>query len=167
MGWSTEAAKLPRSGAQFGPAPMERRCIRLADCVRLLQMTGHGSKLGRKKEQAIAALLTQRNLDEAARAIGVAPNTLLKWMKLPKFQAALRDAGRAVYSQSVARLEPGASAAATTMLKTMIDPNAPASTRLRAAECVLNHATKDIEIEDIEARVAALEAVTATGEQWR
>ena len=31
-------------------------------------MTGHGAKFGRKKEEAIAALLTQRNVEEAARA---------------------------------------------------------------------------------------------------
>ena len=48
-------------------------------------------------------------------------------------------------------------AAATTMLKMMIDPSTPASVRVRAAECVLNHAAKAIEIEDIEARVAELE----------
>jgi hypothetical protein len=29
-------------------------------------MTGHGSKVSRKKEAAIAALLTQRNVEEAA-----------------------------------------------------------------------------------------------------
>jgi hypothetical protein len=57
----------------------------------------------------------------------------------------------------VARLQQGASAAATTLLKTMIDPNTPASVRVRAAECVMNQATKAIEIEDIEARIAALE----------
>jgi hypothetical protein len=39
----------------------------------------------------------------------------------------------------------------------MIEPNTPASVRVRAAECVLNHAMKAIEIEDIEARVAELE----------
>ena len=43
-------------------------------------MKGHGTKFGRKKEEAIAALLTQRNLDEAAKSIGIAPNTLLKWI---------------------------------------------------------------------------------------
>ena len=42
----------------------------------------------------------------------------------------------------------------------MIDPGTPASVRVRAAECVMNHATKAIEIEDIEARVSALEAST-------
>jgi hypothetical protein len=29
-------------------------------------MNGHGAKFGRKQEEATAALLTQRNIDEAA-----------------------------------------------------------------------------------------------------
>jgi hypothetical protein len=37
--------------------------------------------------------------------------------------------------------------------------NTPASTRLRAADCVFCHAKSAIEIEEIEARVAALEQV--------
>jgi len=41
-------------------------------------MTGYGTKFGRKKEEAIAALLSHRNLEEAARAVGIAPNTLLR-----------------------------------------------------------------------------------------
>lgn len=45
----------------------------------------------------------------------------------------------------------------------MIDPNAPASVRVRAADSVLDHAAKAIEIEDIEARVAALEQAAASG----
>jgi hypothetical protein len=43
------------------------------------------------------------------------------------------------------------------MLKIMPDQNAPASTRVRAAECVMNHATRAIEIENIEAQVSELE----------
>ncbi len=126
-------------------------------------MKGHGAKFERKQEEAIAALLTQRNIDEAAKSIGIAPNTLLKWMKQPEFQAAYREARRAAYGQAVARLQQGTSAAATTLLKTMIDPNTPASVRLRAAEAIFNHAAKATEIEDIEARVSALEA--AAGER--
>ncbi len=36
-------------------------------------------------------------------------------------------------------------------------PNTPASTKVRAADSVLNHGAKAMEIEDIEVRVAALE----------
>ena len=120
-------------------------------------MVGHGQKLGRKKEEAIAALLTHRNVDEAARAVGIGATTLWRWQKLPEFQAAYREARRVAYGQAVARLQQGTSAAATTLLKTMIDPNTPASVRVRAAEAIFNHAAKAIEIEDVEARVAELE----------
>ena len=130
-------------------------------------MTGHGSKFGRKKEEAIAALLVQRNLEDAARAVGISPKTLLRWMKEPEFDAAYREARRTAFGQAVARLQQGASAAATTLLKTMIEPNTPASVRVRAAECVLNHAMKAIEIEDIEARVAELERAADVSKDGR
>jgi hypothetical protein len=50
-------------------------------------MVGHGTKFSRKNE-AIAALLTQRNIEEAARSIGISPNTLLRCMKEAEFQTA-------------------------------------------------------------------------------
>jgi hypothetical protein len=120
-------------------------------------MKGHGAKFGRKQEEAIAALLTQRNIDEAAKSVGIAPNTLLKWMKLPEFETAYRQARLHTYRQSIARLQQGTSAAATTLLKTMIDANTPASVKVRAAEAIFNHAAKAIEIEDIDARLSELE----------
>jgi hypothetical protein len=120
-------------------------------------MKGHGTKFGRKKEEAIAALLTQRNIEEAAKSIGIAPNTLLKWMKLPEFQAEYRKARRAAHAQSIARLQQATSAAVSTLLKVMVDAGTPASTKVRAADSVLNHSAKAIEIEDIEVRVSELE----------
>ena len=130
-------------------------------------MKAPGGKFGRKKEEAIAALLTQRNIEEAAKVAGIGANTLLRWLKVPEFQAAYREARRAAFGQAVARLQQGTSAAATTLLKTMIDPNTPASVRVRAAEAIFNHAAKAIEIEDIEARVTALEAAAEGGGQGR
>ena len=78
-------------------------------------MTGHGAKFGRKKEEAIAALLTHRNVEEAARAIGVGAKTLLRWMKLPEFQVAYREARRDAFGKSIARLQQATSAAVTTL----------------------------------------------------
>jgi transposase-like protein len=123
-------------------------------------MKGHGSKFSRKMEEAIAALLVQRNVEEAARSINIGSATLIRWMKLPEFQTAYREARRAAFGQSMARLQQGTSAAATTLLKIMLDQNSPASTRVRAAECIMNHAAKAMEIEDIDVRVTALEQAT-------
>ena len=72
-------------------------------------MEGHGSKFGRKKEEAIAALLTQRNVEEAARVAGIGTQTLIRWLKIPEFQAAYREARRAAVSQSNARLQQASS----------------------------------------------------------
>ena len=130
-------------------------------------MVGHGTKFGRKKEEAIAALLTQRNIEEAAKAVGIGATTLLRWLKVPEFQTAYREARRAAFGQAVARLQQGTSAAATTLLKTMIDPVTPASVRVRAAEAIFNHAAKAIEIEDIEVRVVALEAAAEEAKSLR
>jgi transposase-like protein len=120
-------------------------------------MVGHGTKFGRKKEQAVAALLAQRSIEEAARTAGIGVNTLLRWMKEPEFDKAYRKARRAAFGQSTARLQQASNAAVSSVLKIMLDQQAPASTRLRAADLVLSHAAKAIEIEDIEARVSELE----------
>jgi transposase-like protein len=124
-------------------------------------MLGHGTKFGRKREAAIVALLSQRNIEEAAKSIGVVPNTLMRWMREPDFDAAYREARRLAFGQSISRLQQASTAAVTTVLKLMVDQNVPASTRLRAADIVLDRTAKAIEIEDIEARVAELERAAA------
>jgi len=95
-------------------------------------MTGHGAKFGRKQEEAIAALLTHRSIEDAATAVGVAAKTLLRWLKDPGFRAEYLRARREVVSQATARLQQSTNAAATIFLKLMLDPNVPAAVRLRA-----------------------------------
>ena len=53
------------------------------------------------------------------------------------------------------------------MLKVMVDAATPPSTKVRAADSVLNHANKAIEIEDIEVRLAELEGAVAKGQHRR
>ena len=61
------------------------------------------------------------------------------------------------FSPTVARLQQASGTAVSTLLKIMVDATAPHSTRVRAADSVLDHAAKAIEIEDIEVRVSELE----------
>ena len=120
-------------------------------------MTGHGAKSGRKQEEAIVALLSQRSVDDAARVVNVTPRTLYGWMKEAEFDAAYRKTKRAAFGQSIARLHHLSSAAVSTLGKIMLDSTTPPSTRVRAADSILNHTAKAIEIEDVEARVSELE----------
>ncbi len=87
-------------------------------------MTGHGAKFGRKKEEAIIALLTHRNVEEAAKAVDLAPKTLFRWLQIPEFDADYRKARRDSFRQSVARLQQASSAAVTTLLKLAVDQSA-------------------------------------------
>jgi hypothetical protein len=134
---------------RIGSEPMSRRC----------------GKLGPKKEEAILALLSQRNIEEAARKTGIGERTLYRWMKEPAFEAAYREARRAAFSQSSARLQQMSTAAVTTLGKIMVDPNAPAASRVRAADSVLDHARRAIELEEIEARLVELEKVAVSAKQ--
>ena len=129
-------------------------------------MAGHGAKFGRKKEEAVAALLSHRSIEEAAKAVGLSANTLLRWLKLPEFRGEYLKARREVVHQAVARQQQATGVAGLTILKLMTDPNVPAAVRLRAAEGVFDIALKGIDQEDIEARLAALEAAQQ-GQQRR
>jgi hypothetical protein len=48
------------------------------------------------------------------------------------------------------------------LLKIVMDPNVPASCRIRAADSVLGHAAKAIEVEDLDARLSELERAAET-----
>jgi hypothetical protein len=120
-------------------------------------MKGHGSKFGRKKEAALAAVLLHGSVHDAARAAEIGVSTLLRWMQIPEFKAALQTARRAGVSQATARLQQNSAAAAATILKIMVDSSTPPSCRLRAADLVFQYALDGIEMEDLDVRVAELE----------
>jgi hypothetical protein len=120
-------------------------------------MARHEGKFGRKQEDAIAALLSQPTVEQAARAVNIGTRTLLRWLQVPEFKAAYHKARREAFGQATARLQQASGAAVSTIVRIMLDKDAPVSSRLRAAESVVGHAAKAIEIEEIEARLAALE----------
>jgi hypothetical protein len=128
-------------------------------------MTGHGSKLARKMDQAVLALLTARNQEEAAKSAGISPKTLQRWQKLPEFDRALREARMAAFRQSIARLQQASVPAVTTLLKIMVDPGAPLTVKARCAYYILDQTRKGIETEEIEARVTELERAAGASKQ--
>lgn len=125
----------------------------------------NGSKLGRKKEQAVTALLSARSLEEAAKSVGVSVRTLQRWQKQPHFEKALRESRLAAFQQSLARLQQASVPAVTTLLKLMVDASTPLAIKARCAVFVLEQARKAIETEELEQRIAELERVTGNY-QW-
>lgn len=120
-------------------------------------MIGHGSKLGRKLEAAVSAVLSARNQEEAAKSVGVSLKTLQRWQKLPEFEKALRAARLTAFRQSLAKLQQASVPAVTTLLKILLDPAAPLALKARCSNYIIEQTRRGIEIDEIEARVAELE----------
>ena len=124
-------------------------------------------KIRTQERSGDSRVLTQQTIENAARTAGISVSALLRWQKDSQFDAEYQAAQRAAFRQTTARLQQASPAAATVLTKLMVDSNTPASVRARAADSVLNHAAKAIEIQDIEARVAELEAAAASGQHRR
>jgi hypothetical protein len=125
-------------------------------------MKGHGTKFGRKKEAAIAALLAEKNQAEAARVVGIHLGTLKRRLRLPEFIEEYRRVRWEVVEQAYARVQQNTPAAASVLLKRMVDPATPASGRIRAALGTFGLA-REASDPDIETRVAALERAAFSG----
>ena len=117
---------------------------------------GHGSKFGRKKEVAIAALLSEKNHAEAARVAGVDLSTLKRWLRLPEFIQEYRRARWEVVEQAYARVQQNTPAAGAILLKLMVDAATPTSGKIRAALGIFALSREALGL-DIETRMSALE----------
>jgi hypothetical protein len=118
---------------------------------------GHGEKFRRKTEEAIAALLTQPTIREAAKTAGVGEKTLWRWLQDEDFCQSYRKARRQVVQQAVTRLQQISGEAVEALRGIMVDNLKPPTSRVMAARIVLDTALKFVELEDLEARVVALE----------
>jgi hypothetical protein len=110
-----------------------------------------------QRERLILALLNQPGVEKAATAAGISTATAWRISKTPEFQSEYRQARRDAFSQSLGRLQQAAGAAATSLLKILVDPSTPAGIRVRAANYVLQRAESALELEDIQFRLTKLE----------
>jgi hypothetical protein len=83
--------------------------------------------------------------------------TAWRWFKQESFQTAYREARRAVVQFAIVQVQQATGEAVETLRSVMQDAEAPASARVSAAKAVLETAIKAVELEDLEARIVALE----------
>jgi hypothetical protein len=121
-------------------------------------MAGHGEKLSRNKEKAIAALLLKPSIPAAAKDVGIGERTLWRWLKDRNFKRAYKEARREVVRQAIAQVQAGLSKAVKTLKNIIDNENAPPSARVSAARVMIDMGLKAIEIEDLESRIEVLEA---------
>src|SRR5262245_49964775 len=100
-------------------------------------------KMTRKKEAAIAALLTHGSIKAAAEAVGVGDRSLRRWLRHPAFLSQYRQARAAVVEHAVAQLQ-GATAQAVQTLQRNLDCGT-AAVEVRAAEALVKLSLKGFE----------------------
>ncbi len=118
---------------------------------------GHGAKLPRKKQQAIAALLEYGTVKEAAQKIDIGSTTLFRWLQDDNFQKAYRAAKKRVVEHAISRLQKACSEAVDALWGVMMDPFCPATSRVTAAKTILEMSVKGVELDDLEARIEIIE----------
>jgi hypothetical protein len=104
---------------------LEKMRIRPSPSARQSPLLSQLNGVNEIEDAKSSALLTQRNIEEAARAAGVGTRTLIRWLKLPDFGKEYRKARREAVHQSVARMQQATGAVASVVLKLMTDPNVP------------------------------------------
>jgi hypothetical protein len=123
------------------------------------------SKMSPRRFRAIAALLAESTIKEASKVADVGETTIFRWLQDPDFQKAYRDARRRVVEQAIARLQKVSGEAVGALREIMNDPQSPASSRVMAARVTLEMAIKAVELQDLGARVEALEKILENREK--
>src|SRR5262245_20799751 len=113
-----------------------------------------GTKLNHRQEAAVAALLSEKTLAEAALNVGVSERTLGNWLKDPAFQALYAQARLGVLERTTARLL-AAQGKAVEALERNVACGQPAPEN-RAAELLLTHGRAGVEQLDLARQLAEL-----------
>lgn len=109
-----------------------------------------------KQERAILALLSEPTIPKAAKACGCGERTIHRWLGEGAFSAAYRNARRQAFGQAIGLAQQYAPLAMHTLIKAMAE-DSPAHVKVSAATALLKFAREGIELDDLAARVEALE----------
>lgn len=121
-------------------------------------MPGNGEKFSRKQEAFLGALLAEPTIYGAAQKVGINEATAYRWLKDPAFSQMYRAAKRQIVDHAIGQAQQATGEAVQTLRDVMADDEAPASARVSASKTLLEFSIKVAAVEDLEARIAALES---------
>ena len=120
------------------------------------------AQLSAQQQQAIRALLTTKNVAEAAKKTRVSLRTLWRWLGDPMFRVHLASAEADMLDAGTRRLLQLQDEAIETVQAIMQDRELGANVRLRAAQTGVDTLLKLRELRNIEQRLVALEMAHAS-----
>jgi hypothetical protein len=114
------------------------------------------SARSRKAELFIAALLTSRTIEQAAKQAGIALITGRRWLRDPAFLEQFSQVRQESMRHVVARVQQASGQAVDTLCKVQVSSESDAA-RVAAARTLLDLSFRIQEVEELEARIVALE----------
>lgn len=121
---------------------------------------GNPLAISGRQRKAIAALLSSKNVPEAASAAGMGERTLYRYLGDPAFRLALADAEGEAIDGATRRLLAMQDLAIDTIAEVLRDSASSAGVKIRAAGQVLDYLLKLRELRNIEQRLVLLEAAS-------
>ena len=119
--------------------------------------SGQDKNISPAQSRFVNAMLTERDIQSAADAAGVAVKTGYRWHKLPEIRQALDLANSEALEGTMRRLVALGALALDALEGVLQDSGATYHARLRAADIVLSKVLVWREVVDIEGRLQALE----------
>ena len=120
-------------------------------------MADTGNKITTRQKKAIAALITCKNKQEAAKAAGIGYRTLNRYLTNDLFLAELHKAEAEIISGAVRSMIDDLPRNFEVMQEVREKRSSPDYVKLRAAQLIDQSLRKWREIQDIEERLTALE----------
>jgi len=124
---------------------------------------GHGEKLSRRAEAAIAALLSHATISDAAQSAGDSKTTLWRWLQRDDFRHRLKAAQGTIFETALDTLKGSITDAVNCLRRNLTCKSA--SVQVQAARSLVEYALKTHELLDVRARVSELEARLAAREK--
>ena len=120
-------------------------------------MSKNGSILNTRQRRAIAALLVEKSVADAAQTAGVGQSSIYRWLHNRYFVGELRKLEAGIIDQAARRLLKLQTQSLDTLEDLLIRQGVSDTDRRLAAQFVLSHLLKIREITVLEERIQAME----------
>jgi len=111
-----------------------------------------------RQDKAIAALLYSTTLKEAAKSCKIGESTLLRWLKEDEaFNNRYRKTRLEAIRHSSITLQQHANIASQVLIEIATNQDTHPTARISAAKSILDFAYRSAEVDDVDARLTALE----------
>jgi hypothetical protein len=126
---------------------------------------GHSAKKAGKLHLFVTALLSHASVEDAARAAGISARTGWRWLRCEAVLVQLHETRRNAMSRAMVLLQEAATGAVQSLAEILKTGESEAA-RVAAARCVLEMGLRAAEFDDVQSRLAKLEAIAKTRD-WR